>query len=109
VKKERESSFRGSHGQRWLVEALLPKVPQLAPVIEYLKSEEPVWVEEEEIDLDSLGETAPVKSKASTPRKNGSVTKGRGVTPTRARARSNGTVPTKIISTKSKTRLKSSA
>ena len=109
-KKERESTFRGSHGQRWLVEALLPKVPQLAPVIEYLKREEPVWVEEEElVDLDSPGGTAPAKKTASTQRKSGSGTKVRAATPTAGRAKSNGTGRTRTTSTKSKMLVKSSA
>lgn len=108
-KKQRESTFRGSHSQRWLVEALLPQVPHLAPVIEYLKDETPVWrEEEEEIDLESLGETEPVKSKASRPRKTGSGTKERAVTPIRERAGSSGTGRTKTTSTKSKMRAKSS-
>lgn len=67
-KKERESTFRGSHTQKWLVEALLPKVPQLAPVIEYLKDEESVWKEPEEelVDLGSPGGIGRGKKKAST-------------------------------------------
>jgi recombination protein RecA len=102
--KQRESAFRGSHDQRWLVEKLTPLVPQLGPVIEYLRAEAEIEVPES----DFRGASEPDKSKASSPRSSGSRAGARKPTRAPVQAASSGTVPIQRTSTKSKTLTRSS-